>query len=156
MTSLPSLLPSQVLDPPPPGNQHLNNLSLGTNPELNNLISQVLGELSALHIFVRGGDVRKGSNSGPPNRATGRNKQGMGLGLFISKSIIEQHAGRLNVKSKPGKGTTFTVRLPSGKDSEGLPGPNNSADTGLRTGLEEVLAPDKSAALKTDTRQRTG
>ena len=67
MTSLPSLLPSQVLDPPPPGNQHLNNLSLGTNPELNNLISQVLGELSALHIFVRGGDVRKGSNSGTPS-----------------------------------------------------------------------------------------
>ena len=34
--------------------------------ELNNLIAQMHGELSALHIFVRGGDIRSGNTSSPP------------------------------------------------------------------------------------------
>lgn len=38
-------------------------------------------------------------------------RQGIGLGLFIAKSIIEQHGGRIEVKSSLGKGSTFTVFL---------------------------------------------
>jgi signal transduction histidine kinase len=38
---------------------------------------------------------------------------GTGLGLSVSYGIIERHRGRLEVKSKVGKGTTFTVKLPS-------------------------------------------
>jgi signal transduction histidine kinase len=37
---------------------------------------------------------------------------GTGLGLPISKSIVEQHGGRLEVSSEPGKGTTFLLLLP--------------------------------------------
>ncbi|MEO5344988.1 MAG: PAS domain S-box protein [Magnetococcus sp. YQC-9] len=37
---------------------------------------------------------------------------GMGLGLSITKSIIENHAGELIFASEPGLGTTVTVRLP--------------------------------------------
>ena len=37
---------------------------------------------------------------------------GLGLGLAISKRIIEDHNGRINVKSKLSKGATFTVSLP--------------------------------------------
>jgi len=37
---------------------------------------------------------------------------GSGLGLAIVKSIIEQHSGRVEVSSKPGGGSTFTVLLP--------------------------------------------
>ena len=39
-------------------------------------------------------------------------KQGMGIGLFHSKKIIEAHQGRMEVESGEGKGTTFRVMLP--------------------------------------------
>ncbi|MCL6558200.1 MAG: HAMP domain-containing histidine kinase, partial [Firmicutes bacterium] len=38
--------------------------------------------------------------------------QGYGLGLAIAKAIIDSHGGKVEVKSAPGKGTTFTVFLP--------------------------------------------
>ena len=39
-------------------------------------------------------------------------KQGMGIGLFHSKMIVEAHHGRIEVESEEGKGTTFRVFLP--------------------------------------------
>lgn len=39
--------------------------------------------------------------------------KGMGLGLAICREIVEAHAGRLEVESAAGVGTTFTIRLPA-------------------------------------------
>ncbi len=38
--------------------------------------------------------------------------KGTGLGLSISYKIVQQHGGRIDVASEPGKGTRFTVTLP--------------------------------------------
>jgi two-component system, sporulation sensor kinase E len=37
---------------------------------------------------------------------------GTGLGLSIAYRIVEEHRGKINVHSVPGKGTTFEVVLP--------------------------------------------
>jgi len=39
-------------------------------------------------------------------------KQGIGIGMFQCKMIVEAHRGRIEVDSEPGKGTTFRVLLP--------------------------------------------
>jgi signal transduction histidine kinase len=43
---------------------------------------------------------------------------GSGLGLSICREIIERHQGRIRVESQPGRGTTFTVKLPALKSGE--------------------------------------
>jgi PAS domain S-box-containing protein len=50
--------------------------------------------------FQRGREVRAGAGGS------------LGLGLFISRQIVEAHGGRIEARSAAGKGTTFTVWLP--------------------------------------------
>ncbi len=38
--------------------------------------------------------------------------EGKGVGLYLSKLIIDEHHGKINVVSEPGKGSTFTIELP--------------------------------------------
>jgi signal transduction histidine kinase len=45
-------------------------------------------------------------------KTPGLNNNGSGLGLAICKYIVELHKGHIEVKSQPGKGSSFTVRLP--------------------------------------------
>jgi K+-sensing histidine kinase KdpD len=43
---------------------------------------------------------------------TSENYEGLGMGLYITKQIIESHDGTISVTSKPNDGSTFTVMLP--------------------------------------------
>jgi signal transduction histidine kinase len=44
---------------------------------------------------------------------------GVGLGLFVASRIVEAHGGHIAVTSAVGKGSTFTVRIPTGTDVAG-------------------------------------
>jgi two-component system NtrC family sensor kinase len=41
-----------------------------------------------------------------------KGNRGTGIGLAVTKKIVEEHDGSISVKSTPGEGTTFTVKLP--------------------------------------------
>lgn len=49
--------------------------------------------------------------------------EGLGLGLYIAKTIVELHGGSLTVSSRPAEGSTFTVMLPRRSPAPGTPPP---------------------------------
>lgn len=47
-----------------------------------------------------------------PGFTTKGSRVGMGIGLLISREIVDRHGGRVEVESTPGSGSTFSVHLP--------------------------------------------
>jgi signal transduction histidine kinase len=43
----------------------------------------------------------------------GRKADGIGLGLYISRLLVEAHGGAIRAESTPGEGSVFTVTLPA-------------------------------------------
>ncbi|HET9474588.1 MAG TPA: hybrid sensor histidine kinase/response regulator [Steroidobacteraceae bacterium] len=48
-------------------------------------------------------------------------KTGTGLGLYISKGIVDAHGGQISCSSQPGAGTTFSITLPLTAESAQVP-----------------------------------
>ncbi|MAE71172.1 MAG: hypothetical protein CME06_11990 [Gemmatimonadetes bacterium] len=74
--------------------------------------------------------------------------EGTGLGLCISRGIIEAHRGELSVRSAPGEGSTFTITLPPAKatpsDSAPAPEPLDEVEC---DGTKRVLVVDDEEVL---------
>jgi PAS domain S-box-containing protein len=68
-----------------------------------------------------------------------RKQEGTGLGLAITRHLVQMHGGTIKVKSKLGKGSTFTVRLPIVE---------NSTQNATPEAPQEAPAPKKKAAAK--------
>ena len=88
------------------------------------------GRLTITAAYVEGGTVRDPQSAiriqvsdtgvGIPEEHLGKifeplfttKAKGIGLGLAVSKTLVERHGGSMEVTSEVGKGSTFTVRLP--------------------------------------------
>ena len=55
------------------------------------------------------------SQFGQVDSELGRKHEGTGLGLPLTKALVELHGGSLDLQSKPGAGTTVTVRFPAAR-----------------------------------------
>ena len=59
-----------------------------------------------------------------PFRST--KKSGFGIGLYQCKTIVDAHGGKIEVESKKGAGTTFTIKLPVQRREMAEKGPENT------------------------------
>jgi PAS domain S-box-containing protein len=76
--------------------------------------------------------------------------KGTGLGLSIVHGIIQQHNGSIDVDSKPGKGTTFTVYLPAIAPVRRAVVPSHQE--ALPGGTETILVADDDDEVRKTTR----
>lgn len=72
--------------------------------------------------------------------------EGSGLGLATSHAIIQQHGGRIEVESSPGRGATFSVYLPRGTPIAAPPRVGAHAES--RRGSGRILVMDEQILIQ--------
>jgi PAS domain S-box-containing protein len=111
--------PCQVLGVPSLLEQVLINLLLNAiNAMPNGGTVDLFAEQSGSVVLLRVTDTGEGISQEDLDRIfdpffTKAPGKGTGLGLSICNSIVDQHGGSISVESQHGKGSTFTVKLPS-------------------------------------------
>jgi CheY-like chemotaxis protein len=77
--------------------------------------------------------------------STGKRYQGTGLGLALTRRIVEAQGGRIDVQSEPGKGSTFSAILPRSSGNPRQSAARPRAEPGRNTVL---VIDDDPASLK--------
>ena len=75
----------------------------------------------------------------------------MGLGLTITRQVIKQHGGTLEVDSTPGQGTTFTIRIPLASESGLEEGAQSALEQAAQSADVSAEAPDAPGLIQTKT-----
>ncbi len=95
----------------------------------------------------------------------GRTQEGTGIGLALVRDLVKLHGGTVEVRSKVGQGSTFTVTLPRGAGhlpAERIVHTDRAARPAARTYLEEALRwdgdslPVASPSSPAETSAQTG
>jgi heavy metal sensor kinase len=98
----------------PPGGQVALDLSLEDSQAVIQVRDSGIGitEIDLPHVFERFYRA---------DQARSRETRGSGLGLSIAKWIAESHNGSIELRSRPGQGTTATIRLPLLRETSNAP-----------------------------------
>ena len=86
-------------------------------------VAQPLGHISLIRLIDTGPGIPEEVRTKVFDPFFSTKEEGTGLGLSIARRIVEDHGGWLNVSSKEGRGTTFSISLPA------APAPDRSGGT---------------------------
>jgi PAS domain S-box-containing protein len=109
------------------------------------LLERLPGLKAGEHVLLRVIDTGEGMDSATLERVfepfftTKRGGQGTGLGLSVVHGIVMSHDGALTVESEPGKGSSFSVYLPTTTSEARIAEPKEKASLG---GGEHILFVD--------------
>jgi signal transduction histidine kinase len=81
-------------------------------------ISTDANELFYLKIKDDGSGIKRGDMKSIFDPFFTTRPEGSGLGLYITKKIIDAHGGSINVASEPGEGTEFLIILPIHREGD--------------------------------------
>ena len=83
---------------------------------------------------------------------------GTGIGLSISKQLVELQGGTLQIKTKEGEGSTFTFNLPLSREAADIIDPSAAVSTisGAEPVTMDMQAPAQVAAVPLDAQPRPG
>ena len=73
---------------------------------------------------------------------------GTGLGMSITKSLVDKMGGTIGVESKQGVGTTYTITLPFAIDNTATEEPEQQTDLTVLRGRQVLLAEDNALNME--------
>lgn len=98
-----------------------------------------IAEADLPHVFDRFHQAENSSRS-----------QGLGIGLALSKELVEAHGGRLRVTSQLGKGSRFTVQLPAAAAAEDEgPSPESTPENSVAMSGPPAVQVTKNVVVST-------